>query len=373
MDLTLTDILDDHDGDTSSSITPYDDLITRAQATAGDDLQAWLKLAHQARQESRLAEAQALLLAANARFPNKSDILLALGRAAESQRDWVAAERWWRQFSDINPHIWWGFAAISRSMREQGRSSDADTVMADLRDRFPDEAAIFIDHAWQVERRRDWPAALQLWTEVASRFPTIWDGFGGQGRVLRELGRNQEAEAILVDVVARFPSQPGPLRDLAKLTEATGNCVAAEKYWRAFIAIDAGHWWAHTGLATAVREQGRLREAKALLASVIDRFPEDSLALIEVVDQISKTNATVSANKLRKLNELVSALVTRPAPSPGILIAHALIARERREWVTYQRRLHAAYQQYPSDVRLRTLLSEANAPASGTASSADKK
>jgi tetratricopeptide (TPR) repeat protein len=218
------------------------------------------------------AEARALLLETLAHFPAETDPRIELARLEEKERNWIEAERGWREFAALRPSVWWGPARVAAALREQGRIADADEALADALDRFPNELALFIDLARLAEFQRDWPAAAERWAVVTERFPASWEALAGQARALREQGRREEARALLIEAVTRFPSASGPLHDLARLHEAERNWPEAEKRWLAFVALEPSPWWGHAGLANALVEQGRLDQAEAVLAGQFERM-----------------------------------------------------------------------------------------------------
>ena len=86
-----------------------------------------------------------------------------------------------------------------------------------------------------------------------SRHPDDWLR---AAREARETGRSVEARRLLDQAATHFPNSPAVLHDLARICEATHDWPAAERHWRAFLALASHMWWAHTSLANALREQG---------------------------------------------------------------------------------------------------------------------
>jgi len=276
MDLALADPID-----TSPQDARSDALIERIATQANGDVRSWQQAALQARESGQTEQAWALLAAAAQRFPDAAAVRHDLGRLAEADRNWTEAERCWRDFAALSPTVWWGATQIAHMLRHQGRIDAADTLLAEARDRFPNVAAVFFEHARLAETRRDWPEAGTRWIAITERFPQAWEALAGQARVCREQGQPDQARALLIAAAERFPATTGPLHELARLAESLRNWPAAERWWRVAIALDPGPWWSYAGLATALQEQGCLPEAEALLTAQFERLAHEPWPFVE--------------------------------------------------------------------------------------------
>jgi tetratricopeptide (TPR) repeat protein len=256
-------------------------LVEQTAIQAKGDVRHWLRIAHQARLAGRMSEALTLLQAASQRFPNEATVLHDLARLAEAGRDWVRAEGFWRMFAVLRPTAWWGVTQVAHALRQQGRVEDAQALLTEATERFPDESGPFIENARAAELQRDWPEAERRWRIVAERFSGSWEGVTGLARALREQGRPDEARKLLVRAAEGFPMAVGPIVELGRLAESIGNWIAAERWWRISAALEPGAWWAHTSLANALREQRRLPEADAVLAAQIERLGHEPAIFID--------------------------------------------------------------------------------------------
>src|ERR1700722_17856507 len=233
------------------------------------------------RELGRLDDAMALLIDAAEQFPQHVDRFHDLARLAEARRDWVAAELFWCDFISINPRPWWAYTSLASALHEQGRVDEAEAALVAVQGAMPGEPAVFAEHARLAESRRDWPKALERWQSVIDRFPDQWIGYCGVGTTLRETGRLEDARNTLIPAVERFPNEAQPIHDLARISERLGDWEMAERLWRRFISINARMWWAHTSLASALREQGRVDEAEATLVAAQDAMPGEPAVFAE--------------------------------------------------------------------------------------------
>jgi predicted Zn-dependent protease len=255
--------------------------VEAVKSDSDGELNDTLRAAGELREGGRAAEARTMLEAAAERFPEAAAVRHDLAKLAEAEKDWAEAERQWRAFAALSPTVWWGVGQIAHLLRLQGRLADAEALVGDALERFPTEAPLFLDHARMAEMRRDWPEASVRWSEVAERFPDMWEGLTGQGRVLREQGKPDQAHVLLTRAVDLFPAAAGPVHELARVAESVRDWSAAEWWWREGVALDPGPWWAYTSLANALREQKRVSEAEAVLSEQFERMPHEPWLFME--------------------------------------------------------------------------------------------
>lgn len=136
-------------------------------------------------------------------------------------------------------------------------------------------AAVALD----AQDRQDWTAALAAWTKARAANPGEATASIGAAQALRELGRRDEAAALLRAAAERFPDAAGVFHELGRLAERRGDWAEAAACWRRFVALDPGPWWGHVNLAHALCELGRFADAEAVAAAAQGLFPEE----VEVV------------------------------------------------------------------------------------------
>ena len=252
-----------------------------ADSEASRTVEDWLRIAREAREAGRVAEAGAVLDKAARRFPDSAAVMHDLARVSEAMRDWHSAERHWHGFLALAPDLWWAYTSLANALREQGRAQEADAVLVGQFGRLAHEPWIFFEYAMLAERAENWPEAATRWTDATTRFPDLWDGYGGKARALRQLGDTPAARQLLTEAAGRFPTMAMPYHDIARLAEADQDWVAAEQAWRGFLALDPGEWWVHTGLAHALRRQHRFDEAEAVLIAQFTRLAHESEIFFE--------------------------------------------------------------------------------------------
>jgi tetratricopeptide (TPR) repeat protein len=230
------------------------------------------QLSQALRRQERIGEAEVVLAEALARFPDEAGLFMDYARLADARRDGQEACARWAMVLERFAGAWQGWLGMAWALRAEGRMIEAEALLANAQERFPNEVRLFTDHALFAEARRDWPEAGIRWAVVSDRFPDVWEGLGGQARVLREQGQPDEARKVLVQALERFPAVAAPILELARLAESLRDWTAAERWWRIWVAVDPGTWWGHTSLANVIRQQGRVDEAGSMLRELVDRF-----------------------------------------------------------------------------------------------------
>ena len=113
-------------------------------------------------------------------------------------------------------------------MAVENRELAAAEAMA----RSPDEPEHLFEFARAALGRADWEAAIRRWQIAEERFPGSWQNPQGMALALRGMGRLDDAETLLRSAIRRFPDEPEPLFDFARLAEARHDWEEAVGRWR---------------------------------------------------------------------------------------------------------------------------------------------
>ncbi len=321
---------------------------------------SYTSLAAVLRAQGRIDEAVDVLTTAAGRFPEQAGPLVDLARIAEMRQDWAEAIAYWRTITRIKGDHWPWYVALATALRRHGLADDAEDILLAARERFEDAPVLFAEYAKAAEARLDWTEAWRRWETMESRFPDVPEAYRGQSAVLRRLGRVDEAHALLGVAALRFPDDANMMHDLARIAEQRRNWQEAEHCWRQFIKLDDRFWWAHVGLANALREQGRWGEASNVFDDLVNKFPGNADAFAEVIDQISRPGGKLDEGSLTEIENVLRRACGQENTAPRVLVAYALIARERRDWSEYHARVASGYARAPQNRRLQVLMSEAN-------------
>lgn len=103
----------------------------------------------------------------------------------------------------------------SDALAELGRPEQAEAILAEGMGRFPDHLGLAIHHSWMAMGRAEWTEAAGRWEAIRDRFPHQPIGYYEGGLALREAGRLDEADAVLVVGIQKFPDNVEVLRHYA--------------------------------------------------------------------------------------------------------------------------------------------------------------
>jgi predicted Zn-dependent protease len=233
------------------------------------------------RDAGHIEDAEALLAEAIIAFPDDPAAAIEQARLAQVRRDWPDALRRWSAIRQRFPNQPHGYSGAAVAHRQSGEFDAADALLRHAMERFPDLAWLAVEYGWVAHVRHDWPEAVIRWQAVRARVPDTLVGYTSEATALRELGRMEEAEAVLRDAAERFPDDPRVLLDQARLVQARRDWPEAERRWAAVRARLPDEEAGYTSGARALREQGRGDEADQLLREAIARFPERRKPLTE--------------------------------------------------------------------------------------------
>ena len=225
------------------------------------------------REAGRAAEAEALLLDAERRFPQAIDPPRERAALAQARQDWEEASRRWAVVRERFPAEPAGYLGGAVCLREMARVDEAGALLQEAVQRFPDQAGPALELAWLNNRRRDFDAAIPVWDRIRRDFPNQVMGFTGGAQALRDSGRKAEAKALLETAQARFPTAAEPTIELGWLALTDRQFLEAEQLFAQVCANFIDQPVGPLGLGRAQTGLGRFDEAESALRSAQQRFP----------------------------------------------------------------------------------------------------
>jgi tetratricopeptide (TPR) repeat protein len=312
------------------------------------------------RESGKFEAAETLAEQAMALFPNDIEPFLEHARVAGAHDRWQEmferCQNLRHRFSD-DPRA--ESAAIA-ALRGLGDVDRAEELLKEAIVRFPDDEMVHTEAALLSIHKGDWTQADAWLQGMRERFPDSVIGWSVGVSVLRESGRLEQGEVLAQEAAERFASDPSFLLEFALLALTRGDVDEAlrrtETLRKRFPKSPAGYRLA----ASALREAGRLKEARSLAVAGLRRFPHDFVllneqALIDVdkgnwADAASRWSAArkqfptepdayvQEANARRQLGQLaqadriLAAAKVRFPREPRVTAEEAWLACDREDW-----------------------------------------
>jgi tetratricopeptide (TPR) repeat protein len=141
-------------------------------------------------------------------FPDDVHALHDIGRLAERHLEWERAEGAWRSFIALEPRPQFVYLSLAKALREQAKFAEADKILKDGLERFPQDIELAIDAAKCSEERQEWFEALRRWRELSHACPNRPDGALGEAALLRQHGLTETADDVIIAATKRLPDEP---------------------------------------------------------------------------------------------------------------------------------------------------------------------
>jgi tetratricopeptide (TPR) repeat protein len=313
------------------------------------------------------AQAEEVLLQVAGRYPRNIEALYTLGQVRLARKNWTGA------------------LGVADAVRAAGNVAIADEIKAAaLSGQNKPDASI----AALEEAHTSAPDAVQPVTSLV-------------GAYLRT-GKSDKAEALLRDMLQRFPSNAALLVLLGQTQSAKGKTDEAQKSFQKAIALQPKEEVGYSALSGLYAAQKKYNEANAVIQAGLKQRPE-SLDFRLTSAQLSIRKGDIDAaiagyeailkdqpNSLLAVNNLVSLLLDNRPDKPGLERATELAERLKNSnvpqfldtygWAQYKRGnngdavkiLESAVGQLPSLAALRYHLGMSYLAAGQTAKAAEQ-
>ena len=344
----------------------------RGQQFVFQVLKTWFDR-RQAIRELRLAE-----IGHGSDFRPHFVIKIDIARRALKQGDRAQAVEIWRQVRAQFP----GVSAISEEALglalDLGYYDEAEVMLKDGPKYRPDREAYYLTGLARVAYRRGEPEeAVRRCSVLLRRFPTTADGYHIGATCLSELGRHEEADALLARGLASLPTDFEINRHYAQLARQRRAWPEALSRWELMrgrfkdIAVPVGS-------AEALREMGRLAEAEEVLTDASRRHDESNRLIAEWANlATAKGDLTAAvqywtkavrlypsfamaytrgAKAMREIgqeaeaDELLCLAVRRIKTNLALHLEYARSAHRRRDWTAAAERWRLVRDRFPDSV-----------------------
>jgi len=121
--------------------------------------------------------------------------------------------------------------------------------------------------------------ALRIWASLRDRYPTHATAYLQAADLLLATGQRQQAEVVLSAALGKVQGDAVSLMaDHARIATRRGDLAEAARRWEAMRTAFPQHPVGFVGGVEVLREAGRLDEAEALFAILVERFPKERAA-----------------------------------------------------------------------------------------------
>ncbi len=207
-----------------------------------------------------------------------AESLAAKGNEARQREDWLTSLNHWALFHALYPDRAEGYLHVGDALWRLRHFGAADDILLRGIARFPGNEDIVLNYAWASADRRSWAEAEKRFLAALERFPSSITGRFGAAMARRELGRLEEAEAVLLDA-APEDIDPASQHLLAALATALGKFDTAVERWQALLARQPDDPEAHIGFIGCLRAAGLAAEANQASETAFRRFPGNETLL----------------------------------------------------------------------------------------------
>ena len=318
-----------------------------------DDWWSYARMAIALRHLDRLDEAERILKQGQERCAHERALFIDHGEIAELRGDWPEALRRFEEVRQRFPDGWWAALRIGTALRHMNRLDEAERILDQEQQRFPQEPALQVEHGAVAEARRDWPEAVRRFGAVKERFPLEWSGYSRLAKSLRRLDQVEEAERVLEEGQARLPNEPAMFIEHAELAESAWKWAEALRRYTVVHERFPDNWWGYVGRSRNLVETGRFGDAEALLLEMLHAFPDQQQPLIDLVYLAGRLPAAERQVSVEQLDRLIVERGEADGIDAALLDAAAQIARLQGDYQAYHDRLLALAARFPDTVGIQ--------------------
>ena len=166
--------------------------------------------------------------------------------------------------------------------------------------------------------------SIEAWQAVIRQYPNsvaAGNAYLRIGAKLREDGKYSESDSNYETFIRRFPKHPLAVNGymgLAANAESEKNPAKALEYWRQVATLFGNSFQAPMALfheARITAAKGQLKEAQALYESIVQRFPESTVAGIASHEAGNLADRLAALPSPRPATEPASSASTTPSAS----------------------------------------------------------
>jgi tetratricopeptide (TPR) repeat protein len=303
-------------------------------------------------EQGRINEAEVALVSAQSLFSDQASLFEDYARLAESRNDWNEALARWETVRSRFPSIWNAYAKVAWMLILLGRLDEAEAVYRSAPDGIAGPGVLAAALAGLARRQKDPAREEQSWRDALAQASEQWWPVKGLAGSLANQRRFNEARALLRDAALRFPDDPGPPMELARIAETQALFPEAIEQWEAGRRRFPGNWEMWTGTAEAHAAAREFDAADDMYHQAQQAFPDLDIILIRWAvfrARHAEVNFTRSGHLIAAVFETYFQQYPETAP---LRLAQAQLLRSIDDLDAALKVLAAAGKAFPSEQRI---------------------
>ena len=211
-------------------------------------------------------------------FPARID----RARAAFARGDREQALTIWHRTRALFPALSLTSETALQLLLDLDALDEADALIQTGWQRYPHDAHFARSYARVAHKRGDREETLRRCEIVRRKSPGAAEGYTTAATCLTELGRHQEAEAMIERAARKLPDNYDVLVEHARHAVRRKDWQEAARRWEAVKRSEADRGLGLGGLAQCLREMGRYDEADEIATEMCERFPANPWGYAEL-------------------------------------------------------------------------------------------
>jgi predicted Zn-dependent protease len=244
----------------------------------------------------RFDEAQTLMRRGSKDHPGDPHFPTGLARIAKERGDVDEVLKLCANLRKKFPSVVEGYALAAEALISKQRFSEAENLASRAMRRFPRDLRPFLYFASVAYEQGNWEAAIERYGIVIDKFSFLW-GYIGLARTLQKMGRADEADALLLEALTRFPVDSGIRMELAGMAQTRNDIPTAIQRWLEAVKRFPGEAKLCIYAADMLEKLGATDEAEQALRDAVDRFPTQHLPLHYFAALLARRQKLVEAEE----------------------------------------------------------------------------
>jgi len=225
---------------------------------------------------------------------------------AHQAGNWIQAEACWarhraRFIESPDGHLLGAVALLGL-----GRLKEADSLLAQGLAEFPKLPQMWGTYAVAAQIAGDLAGSRMRWVTYSERFPSSPHGYTFGIELLRQIGRDDEAQSLLSTALQVFPEDPRVIAQIAWTDHLRGDWSAASARWLDYSERFPGMPIGYSLAVTALLQLRRFDDAENVCRAGLGRLP-DNPELLEKYAYVShvRQDWPEAVRRWRRLSDVV--------------------------------------------------------------------